>query len=218
MGILGKRKADRALWRRKKRARISAPAPARLSRNMVRPNSMVHSFKRMTPITTIVGAAPLAPYQNNTNVALSNLLNYTEFTNLFDQFRINYVVIKFWLRIDPSAQTAATASYPKLYWVRDYNSATLLTQNEMRERANCRISVMSPNKPVVIKFKPNLLNQQTYTTVGTSSYTPIWNQWIDRGSAAAFYYGGLYNIDDLTNTNYKVDIETTYYFQCKNTL
>lgn len=212
MGILGKRKATRQVPRRRKMVRRMVSRPVRSL------NNAVHTFRRNATAATVTGNVAYAPYQSSTNIALTQVVNSTDFTNLFDQFRINYVVIKFWLRIDPSAQAAGSASFPKLYWVRDKNSTTVLSQNEMRERADCKIVVMNPNRPVVMKFKPNLLTQQLYTAVGTSSYTPAYNQWIDaKTSAATFYYGALWNIDDLTNTNYKVDIESTYYFQCKNT-
>lgn len=181
-------------------------------------NNAIHTFRRMAAPAIVSGNIAYAPYQSNTNISLSNVVNSSDFTNLFDQYRINTVVIKFWLRIDPGAQAAGAASYPKLYWVRDKNSSTPLSQTEMRERADCKVVVLHPNRPVVMKFKPNLLTQQLYTTVGTSAYTPVFNQWIDaKTSPSAFYYGALWNIDDLTNTNYKVDIESIYYFQCKNT-
>lgn len=191
---------------------------APLARPVRSSNNAIHSFKRLATPATVSGNVAYAPYQSNSNISLSGVPNSTDFTNLFDQYRITYVVIKFWLRIDPSAQSAAGASYPKLYWCRDRNSTVLLSQSEMRERGDTKVVVMNPNRPVVMKIKPNLLTQQLYTAVGTSSYTPVYNAWIDRASPSAFYYGTLWNIDDLTNTNYRVDIESTYYIQCKNTV
>lgn len=203
----------------KRKARRQLARPAKKQRMMVKRSSIqntVHSFKRNFASFTATGSVAYAPYQSYTNIALNQVVNAAEFSALFDQFRITYCVTKFWLRVDPSAQTASSASYPKLYWTRDYNDQTILSQQEMRERGDLKIAILKPDRPVLMKFKPNLLTQQTYTGVGTSSYTPVFGRWIDMGSTGAVHYGCKWNIDDLTNTNYKVDIETTVYFQCKN--
>lgn len=210
-----KRKSARQIARPRKRVARPRMVGRRMNRGSL--NNAIHSFKRLMSPATVTGNVAYAPYQSVTNVTLSGVTNSSDFVNLFDQYRIQYVVMKFWLRIDPSAQAAASASYPRMYWCRDKNSSTVLSQTEMRERGDTRIAVMNPNRPVVIKFKPNLLNQVLYSAVGTSSYEPVYNRWIDTSSAGTFYYGCLWNIDDLTNTNYKVDIETTLYIQCKNT-
>lgn len=213
MGVLGKRKQGPKTWRRKKAYRKStAVVPRRVRGNI---NTAVHSFKRLATTASISGNAAYIPYSGATNINLSVLPSYTEFVNLFDQFRITYVVIKFWLKVDPSAQAAASAIYPKLYWTRDVNSSTPITQNTMRERGDVKIAVLHPNRPVVMKFKPNLLTQNLLNGTG-SSYTPAYNQWISTADNTAFYYGALWNIDNLTNTNFIVDVESTYYFQCKN--
>jgi len=204
----------------KRKAARQIARPKKTMRSTVKRSSIqntVHTFKRNFPSFTVVGNVAYAPYQSYTNVTLNQCVNASEFSALFDQYRITYCVTKFWLRIDPSAQTASSASYPKLYWTRDYNDQTLLSMQEMRERGDMKIAVLKPDRPVVMKFKPNLLTQQTYVGVGTSSYTPVFGKWIDcGGSMSAVHYGCKWNIDDLTNTNYKVDIETTLYFQCKN--
>lgn len=206
----GNRKMTKKAPTRKRAKAVSK----RLGRSSL--NNRIHSFSRNFPQFTVTGSVAYAPYQSYTNVTLNQVVNSSEFSSLFDQYRISYCVTKFWLRIDPSAQTAASATYPKLYWVRDYNSQTILSQNDMRERSNLRIAVLKPDRPVVMKFIPNLLTQQNYTGLGTSSYTPVFKKFIDTGSMSAVHYGCIYNIDDLTNTNYKVDIETTVWFQCKN--
>lgn len=180
---------------------------------------MVHSFKRMVRDgTQIVGNAVHAPYLGGitaSQIQLGNVVNSSDFANLYDQYRINYVVVKFWLKIDPSAQTAAGASYPKLYWYRDTDSSgTPGSLNEVRENAKSRVAVMLPNRPVTIAFKPNTL-QLIYQSALASQYKPVWGQWLDMSTTSTPHYGVLYAIDDLTNTNYKVDIETTFYFQCK---
>lgn len=167
-------------------------------------------------MSTITGSAGYAPFQSYSQIRFANVINSTEFSALYDQYVIDKVKIQLWLKIDPGAQTAALAVQPKLYWVRDQDDQSLVTMNEMREHSHCKIAVLRTDRPVTIWVKPNVLNL-IYRGAVTSSYVPKFNQWIDMANTDVDHFGIKYNIDDLTNTNYKVDVETTYYFRCKNT-
>lgn len=180
------------------------------------PSSNVHSFKRMivNPVA-FTGNAVYAPLTQSQVFTLGSLVNSQDFSNLYDQYRINFVVMKFWLKIDPGAQVAATASYPKFYWYRDMDDATFASNlNEMRENSKTKVVVMNPNRPVTVAFKPNSLATM-YNNGITSTYKPVFNQWIDMANVSTIHYGFKFCIDDLTNTNYKVETESTYYFQCR---
>lgn len=166
---------------------------------------------------TILGNAAHAPYTNVLGADLTTCLNHTEFTNLYDLFRIDMVKVQFYLKIDPSAQTAATASFPRLYWYRDTNDqgispGTFL--NEVRENSKGKRAVMNPNKPVTIMYRPNTLSE-TYRTSISTGYSPKFGQWIGTDTPNMTHYGIKYAIDDLTNTNYKVEIELTYHLSMK---
>lgn len=179
--------------------------------------SYVHSFKRMLANpTSYTGNVAYAPLLQCWTWQFSQLQNVSEFTNLYDQYRINFVVVKYFLKIDPGAQAAGTASYPKLYWYRDLDDSNApLSLNEIRENARSRVKVMNPNRPVVIKYKPNSL-QLIYTSAIANQFKPAYSQWMDVAQTGTPHYGHKWAIDDLTNTNYKVETEVTYYFQCRN--
>lgn len=195
-----------------KRKRITRPM-ATVSRPM---NRDIHSFKRMaTGGSPITGSVAYIPFLSGAAFSLSSLVNVSDFSNLFDQYRITYIVVKYWLKIDPSAQAAASASYPRFFWYRDYDDSTSPSSlDEMRENGKCKCVVMYPNRPVTIAFKPNLLNTLFNSGI-TSTYQPVWNTWVDMTNTGTTYYGYKYGIDDLTNTNYRVTSETTMYFQCR---
>lgn len=182
-----------------------------------RPRSDIHMFKRWADGGTITGNVAYAPYLSNFTYNLGSLPNVSEFTALFDQYMITKVVTKLWLKIDPSAQSAAASSYPRLYAVRDYDTSTTPgSLNELRQYARCRVVAFNPNRPITLVSKPNTLGL-TYTSAVASNYTPKWNQWLDVGDTSTVHYAWLYGIDDLTNTNYRITIEHVYYFKCKNT-
>lgn len=211
-------KRKRSTPRRHVRRRTGARSMRPMTRTMVRtrPSNIIHSFKRMAAqLPTITGNAAYTPYVNTYVFSLSQLAAVGDFSNLYDQYRINYIVCKFWLKIDPGAQAAASASYPRFFWYRDLDdSAAPSNLNEMRENAKCKCVVMHPNRPVTVAFKPNILAQMFNNGV-TTQYAPKFNQWIDMGNTGTYHYGFKFAIDDLTNTNYSVTVEATYYFQCK---
>lgn len=68
---------------------------------------MTHSFKRMhrdgVSYAGNVAYTPFTAAWSSNLIQLANVVNSTDFANLYDQYRINFVVLKFWLKIDPSA-------------------------------------------------------------------------------------------------------------------
>lgn len=121
------------------------------------------------------------------------------------------------LKVDPSAQVAANATMPKLYWIKDFDDGgTPASINELREHSKCQYRVLNPNKPIVIGLKPSTLSLG-YRSALTNTFTPRWRQWIDMATIDVPHYGFKIAIDDLTNTNYKVDFEYKMWFKCKDT-
>jgi len=162
----------------------------------------------------IVGNATYNPYSGSIGPMLSAVNGNTDLANLYDQYRIDECEVKLFLAVDPSAQTATTAIWPKVYSTRDQDDLTALTQAQMYERSNMRIDVLDPARPVVWKFKPNCLDL-VYRGVGTSSVNPSFGQWIDMTTIDVQHYGINFNIDNLTNTALKVDVLVTLTVSCK---
>lgn len=213
--------------RRYRKRRASGTTGRRVKRRMSfrrrritakRSRRQVHAFKRMTPSTSISGNAVNLPLLGVEPVQLNSLYGVNEFSALFDQYTIDRVVLKFFMRIDPSAQVAGSASFPRLYWIRDRDDSTLPPNIQtLKERQNCKMAILDPNRAVTISFRPNVL-QEIYSSATTSTYSPKWGQWIDMADTAARHYGIKYAVDDFTNTNYRLDIERIFYFRCRDVL
>jgi len=207
----------RRIPRRKMRKTGNPQAKAR----KVNVGQQVHFFKRYYAGPTIAGGPTLNPLLSSTYFSLNQIPNSSDFVNLFQRYMITYAKVNFYLKIDPSAQAAATAIYPKLYLVRDYTDTTTPTSlNALRENGKVRIRVLNPNRPVTIGLRPAMLNIVNKLG-GTQSYSPMWKQWMEMGTVAAPltdvpYFGLKWGVDDFTNTNYKIDIECTLYFRCKD--
>lgn len=54
-----------------------------------------------------------------------------------------------------------------------------------------------------------------YQSAVSSNYKPVFKQWLDIGTASTPHYAIKCAIDDLTNTNYRVDVEGIVYFSCR---
>lgn len=206
--------AIRAFARQATRLRRGTLRRRVFRRNRIGAERGVYHFKRWANSFTVNGNAVHLPYQQAWVMALSDLPAVTDFSNLFDHYRINKVVYKFFLRIDPSAQSAATASFPKLYTAVDYDDNTPLTQAEMRQHPNCKISVLNPNRAVTRILSPSTLGL-TYLSAVSSTFSPQWKKWVDMANTGVPHYGLKWNIDDFTNTNYRLDVEACYYFSVK---
>jgi len=206
----GTRKPTRKTFRRK----VMTTRPVTTRTNIKKD---LYAFKRRYLDGTITGSAAFLPYLDGKVTSLSRLPGFLDFANLFDRYMITYVKVYYHLKIDPSAQASAIATWPKLYYLRDYDDSNSPTSlNDMREHAKTTYRVMNPNRPVVFGFKPSTLTEKFRSGISTT-YSPQWNQWIDMATTDVPHYGWKVGIDDLTNTNYKVDVEVVLWFKCKDT-
>lgn len=198
----------------KKNARKPQALAAKVNRNRD-----VHFFKRsyaqIAP-GSFAGNVAYAPYLNAYSFNLAQLPNYTEFSNLFDRYMLTHVQLRFTLKIDPSAQAAASAVYPKLYYVKDYDdSSSPASLDVLREHSRCVQKVLYPNRPVIVNVKPAIL-QEIYRSGVATTYSPRWKTWIDCNTMDCPHYGLKWGLDDFTNTNMKIDIEGKMWFACKD--
>lgn len=173
----------------------------------------VHHFKRTfvgTPIssqtTTLYGGYVLT---------FDQLPNYTEFTNLFDLYRINKVLIKFIPNQSESSVGAAKA-IPEFFSCIDFTDGTAPTSiNQILEYANMKIT------------RGIYTHKRTYTpstvdyvnaTAGANAGNPTWKQWLSTSSSSVSMYGLKYAAGptaaagDVFWTPY-----VTMYFSCKST-
>jgi len=178
----------------------------------------VHKFCRMqaTPFS-ITGNAAYNPYGYGQTFSLDQLVNNSEFTALFDFYRITHVQVKFFFEHDPGAQSAAAAFWPKLYTVIDHDDSNAMTTlNEAREHGRCQVRVLNPNRPTIINIKPSCLTE-VYRSAITTSYIPKYRQWIDMAAPNVPHYGLKFMVDNFTNTNYSLRQEVKMWFECKDT-
>lgn len=149
----------------------------------------VHNF-----VQTVVGQTiyndPIASNGFGFNFQLANCSQVSTFGDLFDQYRINKVVIK----LMPRAQTThangtaigTTPSY--MYHVCDYDDANVpATLNEILEYENCRTVSTCDGKVHTITLKPHIA--LAAFSGAFTSYANARNQWLDCASTTIQHYG-----------------------------
>lgn len=205
----------------------------RINLNRSRMNTQLHKFSRWctngnNPEGSFTADCTTVSTSINPVAKFAYLANYTEFTNLYDQYKITRVVYHVQLINNPDAgnivnsTTAGNNSsnwFPKLWYVRDYDDNTSMTLDEMRQYSKSKCITLRPNQTYKIAVKPAVL-LQAYDTAISSAYIPKWNQWVDAANSATPHYGikflvDTFNIDPSDTAPFKVRFDVKYYFLCK---
>jgi len=159
--------------------------------------------------------------------SLAQLNSYTDFTGLFDQYRISRVRIRVYFSQTQSLATLQTSTTTPnnntalmCYQVVDYDDAATTSLANLIQYENCE-SKLCLGKVTDIVIKPRIA-VAAYSGTFTS-YANVKNQWLDSASPNVQYYGFKLGID-LTPLNYPITAVTigTIYFildyeiQCRN--
>lgn len=163
---------------------------------------------RRNYVDTISGTG-VSQYFSST-FALSRLPNYTDFTNLFSQYRISFVKLKMTLRTELAG--ASTAVIPRLFIAKDFIDTTTPTSlDNLREYSNLKTVKLSYNRPAVFTIRPSTI---TLHGDGTTAI-PVWKQWIPTSSPNCNYRGFKLGFDPIP-IGQVIDFEWTVYVHCRN--
>lgn len=156
--------------------------------------------------------------------ALSDCLNFTNFTSLFDQYRINAVVVKFIPHMsemmnkpyDDTTTPNATQTIPNLCVAIDRDDAAAPTSyDEVKQRAKSRI--VKATRPLTFKFRPSRLIA-TYDSGLANAYTiDTSKRWINSNSPNLNHFGLKYALEDCTPASaFIYEVEVMYYVSFKD--
>lgn len=155
---------------------------------------------------------------------MSDVLNYTEFQVLFDQYKLNYIVIKFTPTWNSNTNGTYVGTIPSIEFMRDCDDVTLPTEDYWAQVASKKGPIMF-DKPITIKLKPSMLmaalyNPQTPTTFATTMKSRYNNAAMPdvghfgiKGMIRNLYAPGAPLDTNPGNNLFRV--EATYYFTMK---
>jgi len=150
---------------------------------------------------------------------LSDLIQATEFTRLFDSYRLNGVKIT----MAPLTNSSITVnpSYKMLMAI-DLDDDTTPTANSLLQRANCKIKTVTSggsNPQVFSAFlRPRYLTQLYETGTSTGYGQGARKQWLDTADDRIPHYGFKVVWDTDPTLNYDVvwQFYFTYYIEFKS--
>lgn len=195
--------------------RRSAPKRKRqfAPRRQVQNRQPVHYFKRSYYVTnglTAFGANSYTPV----NIALTSLPNYTEFTALYDQYKITGLKVKFVPRGNSSDITTQN-NISSLFTVIDLDDGNPLTTVDQamqyQSMKMCR-STQTQVRYLKPRFNVGAINQVAGGLIGKKNT----NGWLDCTSDSVVHYGIKTALTAGATQSVIYDLMVTVYLAFKN--
>lgn len=197
--------------------RIARALPSSHSRTVAIPQSLsanpVHKFRRSFLSTGYTGnTAGDTGYQ--LGFSLGQVPNFTEFTSLFDMWRIVQVDFHMFPAINSGDLNGATTNIVGglVAIAVDYDDATVPASfNQMLEKQD--VQIYSPYEQVHLSFKPRTTAQ---LTSGGSLGTAMQGQWVDCANTSVVHYGIKFSIQDSANNFQIYTVVADCHFEFKD--
>lgn len=177
-----------------------------------------HAFDQNVNFATDVNGQLFGSIQCNGITSINylvgsvNMPNLTEFTTLFDQYKLLTFTVEFRPRF--SEAPVNLVLLPTMYWIHDKDDATAITASQMMEHARVRSQRM--NRPVFITVKFPTIMQPVYQSAVSTSYAPRKTIWLDMANSSVPHYGVKYFIQGGASTSYTFDVRVHWTFLCKH--
>lgn len=186
----------------------------KFTRRKVASRNTVHYFKRKSFAAIVIGTSGAPDKFGTAAYTLNGTQNPSEFTALFDRYKIKAVKTEFVFQGPLASAVSVTTPHPTVYTLIDYNDATTPTSVQgILEYGKTRMHVLGPNRTSCsVYFRPKLLVGAIDASTGNLAgmYNPSSEPWISTANTYAQHYGLKYAIQGLAE-NYDVNIFHTYY-------
>lgn len=226
----GKRKRSRSFSgsaRRTKRAalRITRSKLSTITRRRNAKRLNTHCFSRFGAAFTLDMTGTEQPL--SFEFKLSDLYTYSEFTSLFDKYKLTRAIVMIQMISNPNATWQTNTGggvnntnnfYPRMWYIADHDDSATTTIAAIKERVGVKSCVMQPNKIKKISVKPACA-VQLYRTATTTGYGPKFNQYIDMAQSDVPHYGLKCVFDPMgldPAGTYSFRYEWKLYFTCKD--
>jgi len=185
----------------------------------VRRGPKIFNFKRTCELPNVQTVAGVTPTIFTYRFNLTQLSSYTEFTNLFDFYRIKGVKITFYPPSNVAATGVVNMPIGEFYSIIDNNDSAVPTAADMLEYPTLRRTYF--NRPHKRYFKPLAIQSGVYIESGVNTgYRSLPSStWFSTQDPSVTYFGikGMYTISDPALVlAEKIRVTATYYFQTKN--
>lgn len=175
-----------------------------------------HRFLRATRLADLSQAAADQGFQ--ASYLLSGVPNSSEFTALYDCYRIDKVEITF---VFDLGSAATTSYYPRIVFAPDFNDSTPpTTETDVLQYSQARSYQFSDaNRELTISIVPRVA-KTVYRTAVTSAYG--WDStrtWLDTAYPDIPHFGLKFFVNNYNSTSFggtKLRYYTRYFVTCAN--
>lgn len=183
-----------------------AYARTRVPRNKLTDNTQ-YRFKRTIQMSSMASA--VGSNAGSYSWSLSLLTNPTEFTSLFDSYKITGVSMRFMPRITEATGATGSNAFGTFMYVTDYDDQTVPTnQLEILERQSARLR-QAANRPFKIFIRP----KAGVALVPTSTFGQ-YAGWVDTANPTVLYYGLKWMWNNVVTPS-TIDVYATIYMKFK---
>lgn len=163
--------------------------------------------------------------------SLGDIPNVSEFSSLFDQYKLNGVMLQLKLLNVPENNSYPNTNYanygnfyPTIWYAPDHDDNGTITLAQIKEFERVRHKVAKPNREMSIMLKPTPLIQM-YNTALTANYgVPMRSRYLDMAKTETPHYGikivfdfeGL-NLGATVGQSFSYKLNAKYYFSCMGT-
>lgn len=214
------KRAARKTVRRATRSRVtrSLSVPHRFSRWIANfPSTVLTTgtglitsglYTASTSILSFPAAAGASELQFAVAFAINDVPNRTEFTALFDQYKI--MMVRFQIKLinvpevidAPGSTTLVNYAnfYPTIWYYQDKDDMSPVSLAQIKECGRVRHTVLRPNKELNIWCRPSPV-LQVYESATTAGYATSKARWLDLAHPQIPHYGlkGVIDLEGLTN-------------------
>lgn len=202
----GRRNAPRrAMIRRRRMARRP-----RIGR-MLSVRQPVHYFKRTAYYSGFLNGSTTADVNTSYIAQLSQVPGYTEFTSLFDCYKIKAIKWRFSPRAN-SAEVGTNLGLVKMFSAIDYDDNTPVNLTDLLQYESLKTT--STDKDHVRYVKPRIA-KQVFQSAPNPAYAPT-TGWLDCDYPTVPHYGLKLVLQQLPAGTQSFDIQVTYYLAFKN--
>lgn len=158
---------------------------------------------------------------------LNSLEAPTDFTNLFDRYKINGVKVTFLNQIS-DAPAGGQSVLPLLTYATDYDDLNPPTESQMRQKQNVKRKVLHANRPVSIYYKPkrimSALDPASTINSGTTNSVVTTTGWNNCDFSQVTHCGLKFYLQNLyggaagssSSIQSQIDIVVNYYLTFKD--
>lgn len=150
--------------------------------------------------------------------ALNQVAQATDFTNLYDRYKITGVKVTFLYQVSDAGSTGAGV-LPTILYSTDYDDAAAPTYAALRAKQNAKQRILTANRPFSIFYRPKMVTVAQESNGTTFNPSMVTSGYINSSFPQVDHYGLKFSLNNLyssVGTAAQLEIKYVYYLAMKD--